>query len=68
MIKEWAELDGGCIRTMWTASHAERRTSNRQLWSSVELGNDLADKAALRARLQVLELRIDSSAYSYFST
>ena len=54
MIKEWADLDGGCIRTMWTASHAERRTSNRQLWSSVELGNDLADKAALRARLQVL--------------
>jgi hypothetical protein len=55
MIEEWAELDGGCIQTMWTASHAERRTSNRQLWSSVELGNDLADKAALRARLQVIQ-------------
>ena len=40
---------------MWTASHAERRTSNRQLWSSIELGNDLADKAALRARLQVIQ-------------
>jgi hypothetical protein len=53
MIEEWA-VEGGQIQTLWTASHAERRTSDRRLWSSIELGNDLADKAALRARLQVI--------------
>jgi hypothetical protein len=55
LVEEWAESEGGCIQTLWTASHAERRTSDRRLWSSIELGNDLADKAALRARLQVIQ-------------
>jgi hypothetical protein len=54
MIEEWAMVEGGQIQTLWTASHAERRTSDRRLWSSIELGNDMADKAALRARLQVV--------------
>ena len=51
MIQDW-ELAGGTISVLWTASHAEKRTSDRSKWTSIEVGNDLADKAALRARTQ----------------
>jgi hypothetical protein len=52
MMEDW-ELAGGIINILWTASHAEKRTSDRSKWSAIEFGNDLADRAALRARIQV---------------